>query len=116
MNWYVIQTKPKKEEEATSYLTLKGVDIFGPKMDAFSLRSGKMVKGLQPLFPGYLFGKFDLEQDYSLVRWGRGVKRILGFGGYSTPVSEEVMEIIKNRVDSNGVVRKKADFKPNDLV
>lgn len=114
--WYVIQTKPKKEEEATSYLTLKGVDIFGPKMEAFSLRSGKMVKELKPLFPGYLFGKFDLEQDYSLVRWGRGVKRILGFGYYPTPVSEEVVEIIKNRVDASGVIRKTVHFQPNDWV
>lgn len=116
MNWYVIQTKPKKEEAATSYLTTKGVDIFGPKIEAHSLRAGKMVRELKPLFPGYLFGKLNLEQDYSLVRWGRGVRKILGFGGYSIPVSEEVIEIIKNRVDSNGVVRKKAHFKPNDLV
>ncbi len=116
MDWYVIQTKPKKEVEATSYLTTKGVDIFGPKIEAFSLRMGKMVKELKPLFPGYIFGKFDLEQDYSLVRWGRGVNKILGFGGYPTPVSEEVIEIIRNRVDRSGVVRKTVHFKPNDWV
>lgn len=116
MEWYVIQTKPKKEEEATAYLTMKGVGIFGPKIEAFSLRGGKMVKEMKPLFPGYLFGKFDLTRDFPLVRWGRGVRNILGFGEYPIPVSEEVIQIIKNRTDGDGVIRKTVHFRPNDLV
>jgi transcriptional antiterminator RfaH len=79
-------------------------------------RSGRMNKELKPLFPGYIFGKFDLEQNYPLVRWGKGVKCVLGFGGYPTPVSEEVVEIIKERTDTQGVVRVKQHFNPNDVV
>jgi transcription antitermination factor NusG len=75
-----------------------------------------MSKELKALFPGYIFGKFDLEQNYPLVRWGKGVKCVLGFGGYPTPVSEEVVEIIKERTDAQGVVRVKQGFKPNDVV
>ena len=117
MNWYVIQTKPKKEEEAKSYLSIKGLEIFGPLIENFSARNGKITKELKPLFPGYIFGKFDLEQDYSLVRWGRGVKKILGLGGnYPTPVGEAVVEIIKKRTDQHGVVRKAYHFKANDTV
>ena len=115
-NWYVIQTKPKKEEEATSYLSTKGVEIFSPLIETFSLRNGRMNKELKPLFPGYLFGKFDLDQNYPLVRWARGVKKILGFGEYPTSISEEVVEIIKERTDVQGVVRIRHHFKPNDLI
>jgi transcriptional antiterminator RfaH len=93
--WYVIQTKPKKEEDAESYLSTRGVEMFNPLMETFALRNGGMNKELKPLFPGYIFGKFDLEQNYPLVRWARGVKKVLGFGGYPTPISEEVIEIIK---------------------
>jgi transcriptional antiterminator RfaH len=114
--WYVIQTKPKKEEEANSYLSTKGVEIFSPLMEAFTTRNARITKGLKPLFPGYIFGKFDLDQDYSLVRWGKGVKCILGFGGYPTPISEEVVEIIKARTDIEGIVRTEHPFKPNDVV
>jgi transcriptional antiterminator RfaH len=114
--WYVIQTKPKKEEEATSYLSTKGVEIFSPLIESFITRSGRMNKELKPLFPGYIFGKFDLEQNYPLVRWGKGVKCVLGFGGYPTPISEEVVEIIKERTDTQGVVRVKQSFEPNDVV
>jgi len=114
--WYVIQTKPKKEGEATSYLSNKGVEIFSPLMETFMARNGKINKQLTPLFPGYIFGNFDLEQNYPLVRWGKGVKSVLGFGGYPTPLSEEVVEIIKERLDTQGIVRVKQDYKPNNVV
>ena len=116
MNWYVIQTKPKKEEEAKSYLSTKGVEIFNPLLESFVLRNGRMSKELKPLFPNYIFGRFDLNQDFLLVRWARGVKKILGFGGSFTPVSEEVIELIKKRTDNNGIVRETYRFEPNDLV
>jgi transcription elongation factor/antiterminator RfaH len=114
--WYVIQTKPKKEEEAVSYLSTRGVEIFNPLMETFALRNGKMNKELKPLFSGYIFGKFDLEKNYPLVRWGRGVKKVLGFGGYPTSVSEEIVEIIKERTDTEGIVRVKQNFKVNDVI
>ena len=114
--WYVIQTKPKKEEEVKSYLSTKGVEVFSPLMEMFLLRSGRMNKELKPLFPSYIFGKFDLDQNYPLVRWARGVKKVLGFGEYPTPISEEVVEIIKERMDSQGIVRLKYHFQGNDLV
>jgi transcriptional antiterminator RfaH len=115
--WYVIQTKPKKEEEARSYLSKKGLEIFNPLMENFVTRNGAVSKEYRPLFPGYMFGKFDLEQDYALVRWGRGVKKVLSLGGgYPTPLAEEVIEVIKRRTDSHGIVRKTYHFEANDRV
>ena len=116
MNWYVIQTKPKKEEEAKSYLSTNGLEIFNPLIETFIHRNGGMSRELKPLFPNYIFGKFDIDRNYSLVRWGRGVKKILGLGGYPTPLSEEVIEIIRNRVDPHGIVKKTVQFKPNEWV
>lgn len=115
-NWYVIQTKPKKEEEATSYLSTKGVEIFNPLIETFASRNGRINKELKPLFPGYVFGRFDLDQSYPLVRWARGVKKILGFGGYPTSISEEVVETIKERTDAQSIVRMTHHFEPNDLI
>ena len=114
--WYVIQTKPKKEEEAKFYLSTKGLEIFNPLMEAFLARNGRLNKELKPLFPSYIFGKFDLEQDFSLVRWARGVKKILGNGVYPSPVSEEVIEMIKKRADRDGVIRRTYYIEPNDVI
>ncbi len=114
--WYVIQTKPKKEEEAASYLSTKGITMFNPFMETFRLRDGRMNKELRPLFPGYMFGKFDLERNYALVRWTRGVRKVLGFGGYPTPISEEVIQVIKERTDTHGILRVKHHFQPHDVI
>jgi transcriptional antiterminator RfaH len=114
--WYVIQTKPKKEEEAKSYLSTKGVEVFYPLMEYFLLRKGRMNKELKPLFPGYIFGKFDLYQNYPLVRWAKGVKKVLGFGEYPTPISEQVVEVIRVRTDTHGIVRLKHHFRANDVI
>lgn len=116
LHWYVLQTKPKKEEEAVSYLSLNGLEVFYPLMEAFISRNGRMCKELRPLFPGYIFGKFDVDQNYPLVRWARGVKKIVGFGGYPTPISEEVVSVIKERTDPQGIFRVKHHFEPNDVV
>jgi transcriptional antiterminator RfaH len=114
--WYVIQTKPKKEEEASSYLSTKGVEIFHPLIETFASKNMRMSKELKPLFPSYIFGRFDLEKNYPLVRWARGVKKILGFGGYPTPISEEVVRNIKEKTDTQGILRVKHHFEPNDVV
>ena len=116
MNWYVIQTKPKKEEEASSYLSNKGVEILAPLIEAFTARNGKINKEVKPLFPGYIFGNFDIQRNYPLVRWARGVKKVLGYGEYPTPISEEVVNIIKARTDCNGIVKMIKHFEPNDVV
>ncbi len=56
-NWYVIQTKSKKELEAKSYLSVKGVEIFSPTMEVVIARGGKMVSEQQALFsPGISSG------------------------------------------------------------
>jgi transcriptional antiterminator RfaH len=115
-SWYVIQTKPRREEEIEIYLSTSGVEIFNPLIEAFTLRNGRMSKELKPLFPGYVFAKFDLEQNYPLVRWARGVKKILGFGETPASISEEVVETIKTRIDSHGILRVRHHFEPNDVV
>lgn len=115
-SWYVIQTKTKKELEAKSYLSLKGVEVFSPTMEIVSARGGKMVSEQRALFPGYLFGRFNLLEDYSLVRWGRGVRKIVGFGAEPIPVADEVIELIRNRAHGGELVKKACSFEPNDLV
>jgi transcriptional antiterminator RfaH len=115
-NWYVIQTKPKKEFEAKTYLSVKGVEIFSPTMEVVAARGGKMVSEQQALFPGYLFGRFNLLEDFSLVRWGRGVKKIVSFGAEPVPVADEVIEVIRHRAQGGECVKKACSFEPNDLV
>jgi len=40
----------------------------------------------------------------------------LGFGGNPVSISEEVVRVIKERTDDQGIVRVKQNFKTNDVV
>jgi len=115
--WYVIQTKPKKEKEANSYLSLKGLEVFNPLLETYISRNGKMNRICASLFPGYVFGKFDYESDYGLVKWGRGVKKIVGFSdNQPSPISEEVVKEIKMRCGEDGFVKMNRHYHPNDHI
>lgn len=114
--WYVINTKPKEEAKAEGYLSAKGLEIFNPLLESYFFRNGKIAREVKPLFPGYIFGNFDLERDYTLVKWGRGVKKLVSFGGLPTPISEVVIEEIKKRKNEQGIIKLNNDLKPNDKV
>ncbi len=115
-NWYVVQTKPRKEEQAVNYLASKGIEVFNPLMKQVLSRRGKVVTTVRPLFPNYFFSRFDLHRDYALIKWGRGVNRIVGFGNYPSPISDSVVSLIRERTDKDNVVRKALHLKSRDAV
>ncbi len=116
LRWYVVRTKPRNEERAKSYLEQHGLNTFLPWMETSQFSLGKAIKNSKPLFPNYLFAQFNLEQDYPLVKWGKGVNKILGFGKYPTPIADEVLSIIKNRADENNIVKKAYNLTKDDHI
>jgi hypothetical protein len=69
----VIQTNRKKKKRRVLSFH-KGVGNLRPFDGNFMIRNGNINKEVKPLFPGYIFGK-SFDSDYSLVWWGRGVRR-----------------------------------------
>jgi len=91
--WYVIQQNEKGGRRRILSLD-KRVEMFNPLMETFALRNGGMNKELKPLFPGYISANSILNRT---IPWSDGQegKNVLGFGGYPTSISEEVVKIIK---------------------
>jgi len=116
LRWYVVKTKPKNEERTHNYLEHHGIKTFLPLMETFKSNTDNGIKKVKPLFPNYLFAQFDLMENYPLVKWGKGVNKILGFGKYPTPIADEVLSIIKSRADANGIVKKAYNLNKNEPV
>ncbi len=116
LRWYVIQTKPKKEQVAALNLAHESIEVFFPKMEGISIIYGKSRKVIKSLFPNYIFAHFDPMVSYRLVRWASGVSRVLGFEAGPVPVHDQVIEIIKMRADRKCVVRKALHFKAKDRI
>ena len=88
-NWFVINTKPKKEFQVEKLFTEGGIEVYNPKyMDENKIKA---------FFPGYGFVYFDFPAQYQLVKYTRGVKRVVGSREAPTTIPEEVICEIKSR-------------------
>jgi transcriptional antiterminator RfaH len=103
--WYVIQTKPANEYRVEAHLSNQEIAVFLPMLETFHYLSGKMIPKIKPMFPSYLFAKFDIHAVYCKVKWTRGVNKILGFGSEPIPISEKVIQTLRQRMGENNVVR-----------
>ncbi len=88
-NWYVINTKPKKEFQVERLFTEGGIEIYNPKyMHDDRIKS---------FFPGYEFISFDYPDQYRLVKYTRGVKKVVGVKEIPVPIPDEIIQEIKSR-------------------
>jgi len=115
-HWYVIQTKPGNEHRVESNLSNQGIEVFLPLLESFQYSSGKMIQKIKSLFPDYVFATLDINLHYYKVKWTRGVNKILGNGSEPLPVSEKVIQTIKDRMGENHFVKLDEELKEGAIV
>ncbi len=99
--WYLIQTKPRQELRAEENLRRQQFECWRPLRAVHTTGSGRSPRAEEPLFPGYLFIRLDQVQDnWYPIRSTRGVSRIVGFGNGPTPVRDELVQALRQRLAS----------------
>ena len=88
-SWYVINTKPRKEFRVEKIFNEGGIRVYNPRC-----RDGNQIK---PFFPGYQFVYFDYPGQYKLVKYTRGVKRVVGNEQGPIPMDEQLIRDIRAR-------------------
>ncbi|MGQ9645850.1 MAG: transcription termination/antitermination protein NusG [Thermodesulfobacteriota bacterium] len=114
--WYVIQTKPGNEHRVEANLLNQEIETFLPLVEAYQWKYGKTIQARKPFFPNYLFSRLDLGLHYYKVKWTRGVSKILGTGNQPVPISDRVIQSIKERTVTGNVVRLEDELKEGDLI
>jgi len=112
--WYVIYTKPKGEELARSHLTLKGIDVFFPRL-LLPAALGKR-KPIIPLFPNYLFVRIQIFEEYRYVAWSPGVKRFVAFNSIPVPLDVNVVKYLMQQANSDGIIKARSKLKVGEEV
>ena len=97
MDWYLVRSKPRQEHIAEMNLQRWGVETFCPQLKQTKRIRGKKQTVFTPLFPGYLFSKFDLYTEYRKVAYAHGVANVVMFGTIPAKVDEEIVETIRAR-------------------
>ena len=113
--WYAVQTKARQEARAEANLRRWGLETLAPRLrEPRPSRSGEPFR-VTPLFPNYLFARFDAANLLGKVRLTRGIRRVVGFGEYATPLDDSIIASIRSRVTDDGFVRP-PDLQPGDRV
>lgn len=114
----MVKTNPRKEDAAATALETGSegrVETYAPKIKGRSLR-GPSAGKFQPLFPGYVFARFDLGlEDYTLVKRTAGVAYVLGYDGIPAIVPEEIIAAIRERL-ARGFGEPLYQFSPGERV
>jgi len=98
LHWYVVHSKPQKEEWLYNQLTALQMEAYYPRLHS---RSEKLhVRKSTPYFPGYLFVNVDLEViGRSAVQWIPGSLGLVIFGDEAAWVPDTLIQGIHRRVD-----------------
>lgn len=121
-SWYVVHTKPQKEENVHQLFVQGGFDAFLPKIKTFfsSTRNNSKILSdrIKPLFPSYLFIRLHNEnpEDFRTIKYTRGVHKILGGLAGPVPIPEEVIQMIQEKAGEKGFVEQGALFRPREKV
>ena len=105
-HWYLIYTKPRSELLAEKNLERQGFRTYLPRLANPPQERGRRVVPVAPLFPRYLFIEVDAgQQSVAPIRSTFGVSNIVTFGGRLTPVSGDLIEVIKQQAAADGLHR-----------
>jgi transcription elongation factor/antiterminator RfaH len=110
-NWYVAQVLSQKEGYAVEHLARQGFQTFCPRLHRTRSHARRRDTVLVPLFPGYIFVKFDIEADRWLsINSTQGVIRLVG-PRLSAPsaVSPELIDLLMSRCTA-GVLTKLPEY------
>jgi transcriptional antiterminator RfaH len=118
LSWYAIFTNPKQEERANSNLLGWGIESFSPRFKECRRNefTGVPTYFSKPLFPRYIFARFDVNLQLQKVSFTRGVKSVVKFNNSVVPIGDELIDLIKSKVDEDGFIKMGEDFSEGDKV
>lgn len=96
--WYVLQSKPQKENLVYDQLRLRELEAYYPcvRVKPVNPRARK----IKSYFPGYMFVHVDLDLvGLSSLQWVPGAIGLVQFGGEPAFIAESVIQAIRLTVE-----------------
>ena len=94
LSWYALQIRSKLGSLASATLCGKGYEAYLPSYRCQRRWSDRVKELDRPLFPGYLFCRFDVRNRLPILTTP-GVISVVGAGKTPVPVDEEEIEAIR---------------------
>ncbi len=96
-DWYLVRTKTGKERSVRDHLAALVPEVFLPMLKARAPRWGRMADTIAPLFPCYVFARFDVRRQYFDVKYMAGVRGVVSAGPDPLAVPLAIITEIRRR-------------------
>ena len=100
--WYALKVRSRSEMLAIASLDHYGFESYCPQTKTRTQYSDRVKTTLEPVFPGYLFCRFELSSKANVLA-SSSVERVIGFGSQPIPVPASEIDAIRRMVDEGAV-------------
>lgn len=100
LRWYALHTRSRHEKQVRDRLVAQGVEPLLPTVVRLSQWKDRKKKIEVPLFSGYCFATFTLQDRLTVLKVP-GVVQIVGGAEGPEPIPEEEIQALKRLMDSS---------------
>jgi transcriptional antiterminator RfaH len=98
--WYCVNSKPRRETLASAHLNHQGYEVYLPVLQTTVKLGPHITKQVdRPLFPGYLFVRFDMEdraRRWQSIHSTVGVKRLFSNADVPVALTDDEMAVVRS--------------------
>ena len=114
--WYCVRAQPRRQNVASAHLRSFGVEVFNPQLLVRKAgRAGVMWRS-EPLFPNYLFARFDFGSVHRRVHYAFGVSGLVRFGERYAEVSASEIDPLRAEWGASESLTVDSSLEPGDRV
>ena len=115
--WFILQFKSNSHRIAAKNLNQQGFETFLPLHDTTSRKLSRFINTSKPLFPGYMFIRFDREEsDWHKINNTYGVSRLITFNSILKSIPTRFVDSLMKRYDASGKLLPIQKLKKGDQV
>ena len=115
--WFILQFKSNSHHIAAKNLNRQGFETFLPLHETTSRRLSRFINTSKPLFPGYMFIKFDkAESKWHKINSTYGVSRLITFNSHLKSIPTKFVDSLMERYDLSGKLLPIKKLKEGDQV
>ena len=98
-NWFLLTSKPHKDEVAEFQLRNQGYDVYRPLAKRLRTQRGKVITKVESLFPRYMFIHLDhgVNDNWAPIRSTTGISSFVRFGTEAARVPEALIMSLKQQ-------------------
>jgi transcriptional antiterminator RfaH len=117
VHWFLVHVKNRAEKASAQNLDQLGLESFCPQRKQEKIIRRVRREVILPLFPGYMFVKFDPAVQFRAVQFCTGVLRVVTFGDTLARVDSSIIEAMRERMTRGWVdMTKCTAFQPGQKV